>query len=113
MKDETTVLEGGEQERLRKYYLTVYLNEAYCMFKNLHPDISVEFSKFASLRPQNVKTLMFCCMNMNTLRQRLIPQCQLEAAIFSNLHQINYLPGENLSHMRCLIFMYMLKDIKF
>ena len=55
--DYITVRNKGEKENLRKYYLTVFLREAFCMFKDLHPDIEIHFSKFCSLRPPNVLLL--------------------------------------------------------
>ena len=54
MKDEMTVWEKGVKSKLRKYYLVMFLKEVYELFKNCYPDVTVGFSKFASLRPRNV-----------------------------------------------------------
>ena len=57
MHDETTVWENGIKSKCRKYYLITFLKEAYELFKQSYPDITVGFSKFASLRPVNVLLL--------------------------------------------------------
>ena len=57
LRDEMTVWSNGTKQKLRKYYLCHYVKEVYSMFKSAHPSIKVGFSKFASLRPQNVVLL--------------------------------------------------------
>ena len=57
MRDEMTVWEEGKKMKMRKYYLTVFLREAYSMYEELHPNNTVGFSKFCSLRPKNVLLL--------------------------------------------------------
>ena len=54
MHDEMTVWENGIKSKCRKYYLIMFLKEVYELFKQSYPDITVGFSKFASLRPANV-----------------------------------------------------------
>ena len=49
-----TVWEKGVKSKLRKYYLVMFLKEVNELFKNCYPDVTVGFSKFASLRPRNV-----------------------------------------------------------
>ena len=55
--DFVTVREKGEKLKKRKYYLTVFLREAFAMFKELNPDVKIGFSKFCELRPTNVLLL--------------------------------------------------------
>ncbi|XP_071839631.1 uncharacterized protein [Apostichopus japonicus] len=57
MRDELTVWIDGKKEKMRKYYLTLYLRELFSLFKQENPDIVIGFSKFASLRPTNVLLL--------------------------------------------------------
>ena len=58
MKEEMTVwTDDGEKQRLRKYYLTMYLKEAHLLFTSTHPDIQVNYDKFIKLRPKNVLCL--------------------------------------------------------
>ena len=57
MHDEMTVWENGNKSKSRKYYLIMFLKEVYELFKQSSPDITVGFSKFASLRPANVLLL--------------------------------------------------------
>ena len=45
---------NGQKEERRKHLLLSNLNEAYCLFKQRNPDVSVAFSTFANLRPQQV-----------------------------------------------------------
>ena len=54
MKDEVTVWEQGVKKRLRKYYLTMYIKEAYSVFKSKYPKCVIGYSTFAKLRPKNV-----------------------------------------------------------
>ena len=44
----------GQKEERRKHLLLSNLNEAYCLFKRQNPDVSVGFSTFAALRPEEV-----------------------------------------------------------
>lgn len=58
MKDEMVVWADGIKSRLRKYYLTMFLREAYELYCTANEETScVSFSKFCSLRPQNVLLL--------------------------------------------------------
>ena len=57
LKDEMTVWKNGKKERLRKHYLTMFLREAFAVFKELHPTVSLGFSTFCRLRPANVLLL--------------------------------------------------------
>lgn len=52
--DFVTVWKNGIKERRQKHYLTMYLREAFCIFKEFNPNIEIGFSKFCSLRPKNV-----------------------------------------------------------
>lgn len=45
---------NGQKEERRKHLLLSNLNEAYCLFKQQNPDVSVAFSTFATLRPEQV-----------------------------------------------------------
>ena len=56
MKDEMTVWEQGKKMKLRKYYLVLFLKEAYKVYvESLAGDEHhIEFSKFCELRPKNV-----------------------------------------------------------
>lgn len=57
MNDEITVYDSGGKVKLRKYYLTMYLREAYSLFKMENDNLEVGFSKFCFLRPPNVLLL--------------------------------------------------------
>ena len=57
MKDEITIWTDSKKQKLRKFYLCMYIKEVYRMFQSAYPDIQIGFSKFASLRPQNVLLL--------------------------------------------------------
>lgn len=54
MQDEITIWENGIRKRVRKYYLTMHLKEAYALFKAENQDLKIGYSKFCSFRPQNV-----------------------------------------------------------
>ena len=54
MKDEVTVWENGVKHRMRRYYLTMYLKEAFALFKEKYPECVIGYSTFAKLRPKNV-----------------------------------------------------------
>ena len=54
MKDTITIWKGGKKETLWKYYLTLYLHEAFAIYKETHPDLLVGFSSFCRLWPDNV-----------------------------------------------------------
>lgn len=43
-----------EKIKLRKMYLTMFLKEAYILFKQDNPEIEIGFSTFCKLRPKNV-----------------------------------------------------------
>ena len=49
-----TVWENGIKSKRRQYYLIMFLKKVYELFKQSYPDITLVFSKFASLRPVNV-----------------------------------------------------------
>lgn len=54
MKDVVTVWENGIKQKLQKHYMTMFLKEAYYIFKESNPNFKIGFSKFCSLRPKNV-----------------------------------------------------------
>ncbi len=56
MKDEMTVWEQGKKTKMRKYYLVLFLREAYQVYiESLAGDEQhIKFSKFCELRPKNV-----------------------------------------------------------
>ena len=43
MKDFITVHENSKKQRLRKYYLTMYLREAHHIFTAKHPDVTISY----------------------------------------------------------------------
>ena len=51
------VYEGGKKQRLWKHYLTMFLREAFSVFKARYPEISISFTAFCKLRPKNVLLL--------------------------------------------------------
>ncbi|KAK6171681.1 hypothetical protein SNE40_018123 [Patella caerulea] len=57
MKDEITIWMNGSKEKKRKYYLTLFLREAYSIYCQVNPDYIISFPKFCSLRPKNVLLL--------------------------------------------------------
>ena len=57
MKDEITILENGTKKHERKYYITMFLQEAYKIYTELPVFDKVKFSKFCDLRPKNVLLL--------------------------------------------------------
>jgi len=57
MKDVVTVRSQGTKEKLPKLYLTMFLREAFDIFKKDNPEVEIGFSKFCSLRPKNVLLL--------------------------------------------------------
>lgn len=57
MKDEMVIWEDGQKVKRRKYFLTMFLREAYAVFKASHDDFKIGFSKFCDLRPRNVLLL--------------------------------------------------------
>ena len=52
-KDCITVREGDEKKQVQKWLILCNLKEAYCAFKDAHPELKIGFSKFASLRPKH------------------------------------------------------------
>lgn len=52
--DFIVVWENGIKKKCQKHYLTLYLREAFCIFKEFFPNIEIGFSNFCSLRPKNV-----------------------------------------------------------
>ena len=57
MKDELTAWEKGAKRCEQKYYLAMFLREAYSIYINLPVTEKVKFSKFCELRPKNVLLL--------------------------------------------------------
>ena len=57
MKDEIVVWINGGKKRKRKYYMTMYLREAYAIFRELYPQYTISLSMFCQLRPKNVLLL--------------------------------------------------------
>lgn len=57
MADEMTVWENGKKTKLRKYFLTMFLREAFQIFTKANPKFETKFKKFCSLRPKNVLLL--------------------------------------------------------
>lgn len=54
MKGVVAVWKNGKKETLRQHYLTMYLREAFSLFKISHPDIVIGLATFSTLRPPNV-----------------------------------------------------------
>ena len=57
MKDVITIWKDGKKVKLQKHFMTMFLKEAFYVFKELHKDIKIGLSKFCSLRPENVLLL--------------------------------------------------------
>ena len=57
MKDSMCVWTSGKKQILQKHYLTMFLREAFHIFKEECPNLQIGFSKFCSLRPKNVLLL--------------------------------------------------------
>ena len=57
MNDCITVWENGIKEKLQKHYMTMFLKEAFSVFKEENQELVIGFSKFCSLRPKNVLLL--------------------------------------------------------
>lgn len=57
MKDIVTIWANGKKEKLQKHYMTMFLKEAFYIFKEENPNIKIGYSKFCSLRPKNVLLL--------------------------------------------------------
>ena len=49
-----TIWRDGKKQKVTKYLLTMFMKEAYALFKSDNPDVTVGFSKFSDLRPENV-----------------------------------------------------------
>ena len=58
-KDEIAVWDEFEKKRLRKCYITVYLREAYAVFKETRQEDEqmCSLSAFCKLRPRNILLL--------------------------------------------------------
>ena len=54
LQDEIFVWTEKGKEKVRKYYLTIYLCEVYAMFKTVYPDSEIGFTMSTKLRPKNV-----------------------------------------------------------
>lgn len=50
----TCCWEKGKKITLRKFYLTMYLREAYAVFKDTYPDMKLSFTVFKDEHPENV-----------------------------------------------------------
>ncbi|KAF2899444.1 hypothetical protein ILUMI_06732 [Ignelater luminosus] len=57
MRDSIAVRKDGKKITLPRHYLTLFLREAFAIFKQDSPNIKLGFSKFCSLRPDNVLLL--------------------------------------------------------
>ena len=57
MREEITVWNNGKKEKLRKYHMTMYLKEAYALFKMSNPEVNIGFTSFTLFRPANVLLL--------------------------------------------------------
>lgn len=57
IKDVITVWQEGKKEKLQKHYMTMFLHEAFSVFKEENQEVKIGFSKFCSLRPKNVLLL--------------------------------------------------------
>ena len=53
LKDEITAWTEKGKEKMKKYYLTMYLCDMYAMFKTVYPDSEIGFTMFTKLRPKN------------------------------------------------------------
>ena len=56
LKDEITAWTEKGKEKMKKYYLTMYLCDVYAMFKTVYPDSEIGFTMFTKLRPKNLYT---------------------------------------------------------
>ena len=56
-RDFVTVRKDGGKEQVQKRHLLWSLQETYALFKKEHSSVKIGFSKFCSLRPQNVLLL--------------------------------------------------------
>jgi len=81
LRDEITVWIKGSKQKLRKYFLMMYLKEAYNIFKNTHPSVQVSFSTFADLRPKNV--LLLKCQPPDQCK------CRTHENFFNKLKSLN------------------------
>ena len=54
MKGEMTIWVNSVKSKERKHYMMMFLREAYAIFKVVHPEVQVGFSKFSECRLQNV-----------------------------------------------------------
>ena len=52
-----TVWTEKGKEKMRKYYLMMYLCEVCVMFETVYPDSEIDFTTFTKLRPKNVLLL--------------------------------------------------------
>lgn len=57
MKDCMTSWKSGQKKKLQKYYLTMFLREAFQIYKEENKFTTIGFSKFCQLRPENVLLL--------------------------------------------------------
>ena len=57
LKDYVTLYEGEKKQWLWKHYLTMFLREAFNVFKARYPEISISFTACCQLRPKNVLLL--------------------------------------------------------
>ncbi|KAF2896017.1 hypothetical protein ILUMI_10164 [Ignelater luminosus] len=57
MRDSMAIWKDGKKITLQRHYLTLFLHEAFAIFKQDSPNIKLGFSKFCSLQPDNVLLL--------------------------------------------------------
>lgn len=105
-REYTIVNEDGEKITKQRRMLMMNLNEAYQLFKKEHPSIKIGFSKFASLRPKEVRLTIenggihSTCVCMYHQNMNLI---------FEPLKRHNIF-GEDIKHYKDLIDLVLCKE---
>lgn len=94
MKDSIAVWEDGNKVTLQRHYLTVFLKEAFSMFKEENLDFQIGFSKFCSLRPKNVLLLK------NTPSEQC--KCKTHENFKLKLRGLHYTYGMNFGKTYCV-----------
>ncbi|RUS88032.1 hypothetical protein EGW08_004198 [Elysia chlorotica] len=61
MNDYITIWSNGEKTIERKYYLTMFLKEAFELFRKSHLEVEISISKFCELLPKNA--LLWNCLD--------------------------------------------------
>lgn len=85
-KDYVTILTGDEKVKVQKRLVLCNLKEAHASFKENYPDLKVQFSKFAALRPKycvlagasGTHSVCVCCIHQNV-------KLMIDGARFSKL----------------------------